>query len=69
MSLNYASVSGFAQTGGLLFFVIVFGVAALYALWPRNKEKFDRAARSLLDDGAAPVNARDQERTDRGQKA
>ncbi len=47
----YEALSSFAQTGGLIYFVVMFGVALTYALWPRNQETFDKAARLPLSDG------------------
>ena len=47
----YEALSSFAQTGGLLYFVVMFAAALVYALWPRNQEKFDAAARLPLSDG------------------
>lgn len=44
----YEALSSFAQTGGLIYFVSMFLVALIYALWPRNKEKFDHAAQMPL---------------------
>ena len=46
----YEFLSSFAQTGGLVYFVLMFLGALLYALWPRNQELFDHAARLPLDD-------------------
>lgn len=46
----YESLSSFAQTGGLIYFVVMFVGALIYALWPSNQSKFDRAAQSPLDD-------------------
>ena len=48
--MDYESTSLFAQTWGLVFLVIMFVVATAYALWPRNKDKFDKAARMPLDE-------------------
>ena len=47
----YEILSSFAQTGGLIYFVLMFAGALTYALWPRNQEKFDAAARLPLEDG------------------
>lgn len=47
----YEILASFAQTGGLIYFVLMFMGALAYALWPRNQEKFDAAARLPLDDG------------------
>ncbi len=43
------SLSTFAQTWGLLYFVLLFAGAVAYALWPSNRQKFDRAARLPLE--------------------
>lgn len=48
--MNHADVSAFAQTWGLVFLVVMFAAAVAYALWPKNKKKFDRAAQLPLDD-------------------
>ncbi|MEE2565076.1 cbb3-type cytochrome c oxidase subunit 3 [Hyphobacterium marinum] len=57
----YESLSQFAQTGGLLIFIGLFGAVLAYALWPRNKAKFDAAARQPLRDDAEdePEDKRD----------
>ncbi len=47
----YELLASFAQTGGLIYFVLMFAGALGYALWPRNQEKFDAAARLPLEDG------------------
>lgn len=47
----YEALSSFAQTGGLVYFVLLFAAALLYALWPKNQETFDRAASAPLDEG------------------
>ena len=46
----YEMLSSFAQTGGLVYFVLMFAGALLYALWPRNQELFDHASRLPLND-------------------
>ena len=42
--MDYNSVSAFSQSYGLLYLFGVFLIILAYALWPRNKEKFDKAA-------------------------
>jgi len=49
--MTYQSLSQFAQTWGLLFFVLLFAGVLVYALWPRNQQKFDEAARMPLEEG------------------
>jgi len=46
----YETLSSFAQTWGLGFFVLMFLVAVAYALWPGNSEKFRAAAHQPLID-------------------
>ncbi|PIW27291.1 MAG: CcoQ/FixQ family Cbb3-type cytochrome c oxidase assembly chaperone [Rhodobacterales bacterium CG15_BIG_FIL_POST_REV_8_21_14_020_59_13] len=50
----YEALASFAQTWGLLFFFAVFIGVLVYALWPKNREKFDAAARMPLNDDAPP---------------
>ena len=47
----YRGAVEFAQTWGVLLLVAGFAVAVIYALWPSNKEKFERAAHAPLNDG------------------
>lgn len=49
--MSYEQATHFAQTWGLVLLSAGFVVAVIYALWPGNKTRFDRAARSPLDDG------------------
>ncbi|MEM8986879.1 MAG: cbb3-type cytochrome c oxidase subunit 3 [Pseudomonadota bacterium] len=46
----YEALSSFAQTGGLLLFVLAFVLVLIYALSPRRKAEFDKAARMPLDE-------------------
>jgi cytochrome c oxidase cbb3-type subunit 4 len=43
--MSYEDWSHFAQDWGTVYFVVIFGVALAYALWPRNGKDFERAAR------------------------
>jgi len=44
----YERLAQFAQTWGLLYFVILFVIVLVYALWPRNKKRFDEASKIPL---------------------
>jgi cytochrome c oxidase cbb3-type subunit 4 len=44
MSFEYETVAAFAQQGGLIYFFLIFLAVIVYAVWPRNKAKFDDAA-------------------------
>ncbi len=49
--MSYEQASHVAQTWGLVLLAGLFLGAVLYALWPANRERFNRAARTPLDDG------------------
>jgi cytochrome c oxidase cbb3-type subunit IV len=54
MDVSHDWVVGFAKSFGL-FYLIAFSVAvAIYAFWPWHGKRFDRAARSILDDEDGP---------------
>ena len=46
----YEDVLAFAQSWGAVYFILMFAVAFAYAFWPRNKAKFQHAARIPLED-------------------
>jgi len=46
----YETLSSFAQTWGLLLFVLAFILVLIYALSPRNQSKFDQAKNIPLND-------------------
>ena len=45
---TYTSLASFAQTWGLVYFVVLFVAIVAYALWPSNKERFDEASQIPL---------------------
>ena len=50
MDPTYKAVAEFAQQWGLIYFVAIFAVVLVYALWPSRKrqKEFDEAARIPL---------------------
>ncbi|KQW71699.1 cytochrome C oxidase [Phenylobacterium sp. Root77] len=52
--LTYETVARFAQQGGLIYFGLIFAGGVLYALWPRNREAFQRLASLPLQDDEDP---------------
>ncbi|MDP1631021.1 MAG: cbb3-type cytochrome c oxidase subunit 3 [Caulobacter sp.] len=48
--MTYETVARIAQQGGLIYFGLIFLVGIAYALWPKNREAFDRAARLPLEE-------------------
>jgi|APSaa5957512535_1039671.scaffolds.fasta_scaffold208655_2 cytochrome c oxidase cbb3-type subunit IV len=47
---TFDTLSYVAQTWGLMFLMVLFAASVGYALWPRNKAKFDRAAQMPLEE-------------------
>lgn len=47
--IDYETVARFAQQGGTLYFGVLFFAAVAYALWPRNREAFQRLAQLPLE--------------------
>jgi cytochrome c oxidase cbb3-type subunit IV len=50
MAQMYHLLASIAQSVGVLYFMGMFLAVVAYALWPRNRETFDRAASVPLDD-------------------
>ena len=48
--MTYQDASEFARSWGLVFLMLMFGVAVVYALWPSNRQKFNKAAHMPLDE-------------------
>lgn len=46
--MNYTDFAEFARSWGLVYLVVLFAIIVTYALWPRNRKKFDHAARIPL---------------------
>jgi cytochrome c oxidase cbb3-type subunit 4 len=54
MSLDHDALVWFSKTVGLLYLVALSVVILIYAYWPSNKQRFDRAADAILDDEGRP---------------
>lgn len=48
--MTYEDVAHFAQTWGLLYFMAIFAGVLVYVFWPRNKARFEEAARIPLQE-------------------
>lgn len=48
MDSTYKLLASFAQSMGVIYFMAIFLVVVVYALWPANKARFDEAARMPL---------------------
>lgn len=50
MDPAYRAAAEFAQTWGLAYFVGIFLIVIIYALWPSQQKKFDAASRIPLQE-------------------
>jgi len=48
--MTYETVSRLVQQGGAVYFFVIFLGGVVYAMWPKKKEEFQRAARLPLDE-------------------
>ena len=49
----YQDVLAFTRSWDAVYFTLMFLAALAYACWPRNKARFDRAARMPLEDDSS----------------
>ena len=47
--MTYDTIAAFAQQGGTIYFMLIFVAGVVYALQPKKKAEFDRAARMPLE--------------------
>jgi len=48
VSSSYDFFAHFAQTWGLIYFVVIFILVLAYALWPSRQKQFDESAQIPL---------------------
>ena len=46
----YEKVAHFAATYGLVYLMVLFAGVLVYTFWPKNKDKFEKAARRPLEE-------------------
>ena len=49
-TISYQEIMEFTRSWDVVYFLVVFAGACVYALWPSNKEKFSQAASIPLHD-------------------
>lgn len=54
IELDHDTLVVFAKTFGLFYLMVLSIGIVVYACWPSNRKKFDRAARSILSDEEGP---------------
>lgn len=48
MDINHETLVAISKSYGLFYMMIFFFIVVLYACWPSNKKKFDKAANSIF---------------------
>ncbi len=54
MGLTYEWTASFAKSFGLLYLIALSVGIAAYAFWPSHGKRFDKAAKSIIDDEDGP---------------
>ena len=54
MDMDHDTLVAFAKSFGLFYLIAMSIGAVIFAFWPSNKKRFDRAAQSILDDEDRP---------------
>lgn len=54
MSLDHDVLVWFSKSFGLFYLIALSLIVVVYAYWPSNKKRFDRAAKAILLDDDKP---------------
>ena len=54
MDMDHYTLVAFAKSFGLFYLIALSIGTVIFAFWPSNKKRFDRAAQSILDDEDRP---------------
>ena len=54
IGFSHESVVAFAKSWGLFYLMGFFLCVLVYAFWPSNRKRFDRAKKSILDPNDRP---------------
>ena len=54
MDLVHDVLVGFSKSAGLFYLIAMAIVALAYACWPANRDRFDKAARDIVEDEDKP---------------
>lgn len=54
MEIDHGTLVAFSKSFGLFYLMILFVAALVYACWPSNRNRFDRAKHSILNDEDGP---------------
>ncbi len=50
MTFDHETLVAFSKSYGLFYMMGFFAIVVIYAYWPSNKDKFDKAASRILED-------------------
>lgn len=56
MDVDHQTLVGIAKSWGLFYFIAFAIGVVIYALWPSNRKRFDRAKKSILDKDDRPLD-------------
>jgi cytochrome c oxidase cbb3-type subunit IV len=54
VEIDHAMLVGLAKSLGLFYLLAMAAAVLVYAFWPANKERFDKAARDMIEDEDEP---------------
>ncbi|HEX2842701.1 cbb3-type cytochrome c oxidase subunit 3 [Hyphomicrobium sp.] len=54
MGIDHDSFVAFAKSWGLFYLIALSVVVLIYVFWPSNRQRFDRAKKSILDKDDRP---------------
>ena len=54
METDHGSIVAFAKSWGLFYLIALAVGVLIYALWPGNRKRFERAKTSILDKNDQP---------------
>jgi cytochrome c oxidase cbb3-type subunit 4 len=54
MDIDHDTLVAFAKSYGLFYLILLSIAVLVYIYWPPNKKRFDKAAKSILDDEDGP---------------
>ncbi|GFO81263.1 MAG: cbb3 cytochrome oxidase subunit FixQ protein [Methyloceanibacter sp.] len=54
IDVSHDTLVGISKSYGLFYLIALSIAVAVYVFWPRNKSKFDRAAKNILNDEDGP---------------
>lgn len=54
MEFDHQSIVAFAKSWGLFYLIVLALAVLIYAFWPGNRKRFDRAKNSILDKDDRP---------------